>query len=220
MFTASGAVLSLLALDAVLRDDFREALIWLLVALAVDGVDGTLARRLRIADRLPRIDGAALDLVVDYLTFVLVPVLIMWRGGFLPPALALPLCSIVLVSSLYVFARRDMKTADGYFRGFPALWNVVAAYLVLMPLPAPVAAIIVSILALLTFAPIHVVHPFRTTDSRAIAVAAASLWVLATAVLAIDGEAGPWRVPSIAVSLVSLAALAAIGARRTWRGEP
>ncbi|MGX7927884.1 CDP-alcohol phosphatidyltransferase family protein [Tsuneonella sp. HG094] len=219
MLTASGAVLSLLALDAAIRDEFREALLWLLVALAVDGVDGTLARRLRIADRLPRIDGAALDLVVDYLTFVLVPVLIMWRGGFLPAPLALPLCSIILITSLYVFARRDMKTADGYFRGFPALWNVVAAYFVLLPVPAPIAAAIVSMLALLTFAPIHVVHPFRTADSRAVAVIAGVLWVLATAVLAAGEGAGSWRVPAMAISLGSLAALVAIGARRTWRGE-
>src|SRR5688500_4675133 len=84
VFTATGAVLALLALDAVERGEWHEALLWLFAALVIDGVDGTLARAMRVAERVPRIDGAALDLVIDYLNYVLVPALLIWRAELLP----------------------------------------------------------------------------------------------------------------------------------------
>ena len=128
--TASGAVLALFAWAAVDRGEARVALLWLLTALAVDGVDGTLARRLRVDENAPRVDGAVLDLVIDYLTYVFIPTLLIWRTGLVLPQWAPYLAAAIQLSSLYVFARRDMKTQDGYFRGFPALWNLVAFYLV------------------------------------------------------------------------------------------
>src|SRR5687767_15523649 len=161
LFTSLGVVLALLALVAIERDEPREALLWLLLALLVDGVDGTLARAVRIQERLPRIDGAALDLIIDYLNYVFIPVLLIWHGRYLPDQLALPLSAAILISSLYVFARRDMKTDDGYFRGFPALWNVVALY-VFVTSPRPwVSAVAMMVLVVMTFAPVHVPHPFR-----------------------------------------------------------
>jgi phosphatidylcholine synthase len=218
LFTASGVVLALLGIAAVERGDWREALFWMLIALVVDGVDGTLARAVRIGERLPRIDGAALDLIIDYLNYVLIPALLILRAEMLPPAIAFPLAAAILVSSLYVFARRDMKTDDGYFRGFPALWNVVVVYLVLVPVQPWVAAAIVVALVVLTFAPILVVHPFRARDSKRVAPAAAVLWALSTAVLALSERADPWTPVTLAVSLVSLAVLTAVGVVRTVRG--
>ena len=119
----------LLALTAIDRGEWRLALLWLLAALAVDGVDGTLARLARVKEHAPRIDGEAFDLIVDYLNYVFVPAIFICRAGLVPAALALPLAAAILLSSVYVFVRRDMKTKDNYFRGFPALWNVVALYL-------------------------------------------------------------------------------------------
>ena len=66
-----------------------------------------------MAERLPQIDGTALDLVVDYLTYVFVPAWLLWRLGAFPQTVALPVVTLILLSSLYTFARRDMKTDDG-----------------------------------------------------------------------------------------------------------
>jgi phosphatidylcholine synthase len=218
LLTAAGAALALLALVAVFRDAFREALLWLLAALALDGIDGTLARKAKVKERLPRIDGEALDLVIDYLTYVVIPALIIWRAGALPEALALPLMAAVMMSSLYVFARRDMKTADGYFRGFPALWNVVAFYFVVAP-PAPAgAAAIVAVLVVLTFAPVHVPHPFRVRDYGAWLPALALLWAGTTLALLLPGLADGAARTALAVSLGSAAAIAGLGLVRTVRG--
>jgi len=78
--TASGAVLGLLALLAVVQGQPRAALLWLALALAVDGMDGPIARKLKVRDLIPRVDGAVLDLVVDYLTYVLVDPRIDFEG--------------------------------------------------------------------------------------------------------------------------------------------
>ena len=218
LFTATGAALALLALDAVFSQAYREALLWLLAALAVDGVDGTLARAAKVPERLPRIDGAALDLVIDYLTYVVIPALIIWRGGFLPDAMALPLAAAILMSSLYVFARRDMKTDDGFFRGFPALWNVVALYFVVASPPPSVAGGIVAALVVLTFAPVHVPHPFRARGLGIWLPAAAFLWAASSAALLLPGL-GEWTGRALlAVSLASAASLVAGGLWRSWRG--
>ena len=120
------------------------ALIWLLAALAVDGVDGTLARWARVKEHVPRIDGEAFDLIVDYLNYVFVPAIFIVRAGLVPEALSLPLAAAILLSSVYVFVRRDMKTPDNYFRGFPALWNVVALYLFVAQPGAAIGAVVVA----------------------------------------------------------------------------
>jgi phosphatidylcholine synthase len=219
LFTASGVVFALLALDAVHRSSWREALAWLLVALAVDGVDGTLARAAKVQSRLPRIDGSALDLVIDYLNYVLIPAVLIWRAGFLPNGVAIPLAAAIMVSSLYVFARRDMKTNDGYFRGFPALWNVVALYFVVAPPPPVLAALIILGLVVLTFAPIHVVHPFRAADAGKSAPVLAVVWAASTAALLAPNLPPTAHALLLAVSLLSLLLLLAIGFRRTLRGE-
>ena len=216
--TASGLVLALLAIEAVGRGDWRVALLWLLAALVVDGIDGTLARAARVDERLPRIDGAALDLIVDYLTYVFVPALLIWRAEMLPHEVALPLVASILVSSLYVFGRRDMKTDDGYFRGFPALWNVVAVYFVLTPLFPWLAAATVAGLVLLTFSPIHVVHPFRVTAQRPIAAGAAAIWVISTTAMLLSPLTPSWWHMVLGFSLVSLTVLALLGLVRTIRG--
>jgi phosphatidylcholine synthase len=219
LFTASGVVLALLALDAVDEARWLDAFRWLFAALVVDGIDGSFARAARVQERLPRIDGAVLDLVIDYLTFVLIPALIIWRAGFVPDSLGLPLAALILVSSLYVFARRDMKTSDGYFRGFPGLWNVVALYFVLLtPAPLTAAAIVIAFV-ILTFAPVHVPHPFRVHQFGRWLPILAVVWALSTAALLVPGLSDTVRDLLLAVSLATTAAMAGMGLYRTMRGD-
>ncbi len=218
LVTASGAALALLAIAAVFRDAHREALLWLLAALAVDGIDGTIARAAKVAELTPLIDGAALDLVIDYLTYVVIPALIIWRLAVLPAPLALPLAALILMSSLYVFARRDMKTEDGFFRGFPALWNVVALYFVVTP-PGPFAAtVIVAALVVLTFAPVHVVHPFRARGYGRWLAAVAVLWAASSAALLMSGPGAPMSAALMFVSLATAGVLVGISLLRSVRG--
>lgn len=218
LFTATGIVLALLALLAIAAGKPQEALLWLFAALVIDGVDGTLARAANVRERLPRIDGEVLDLVIDYISYVFVPVLFIWRGGYLPAPLVLPLSAAILISSLYVFARRDMKTEDGYFRGFPALWNIVAFYFfVLAPDPAT-SAIAVATLVVMTFAPVHVAHPFRVRDHGWLLPALAILWSASTVALLLPELSQLASSILALLSLGSAVVLIGMGLLRTARG--
>jgi phosphatidylcholine synthase len=163
------------------------------VALIVDGVDGTLARRFGTAELLPRWSGDVLDLVVDFTTYVFVPAYAIVAGPLLPEALALPAGIVIVVTGALYFADREMKTADNYFRGFPTLWNAAAFYLFLLR-PAPwLAAAIVLVLAALTFAPFKFVHPMRVARLRPVTIGALLLWAaLALIALLRDLDPGPW----------------------------
>lgn len=219
LFTASGVVLAFLALEATARGEWRLALLWLLAALAVDGVDGTLARWARVKQHVPRIDGEAFDLIVDYLNYVFVPAIFIVRAGLVPQALALPLAAAILLSSVYVFVRRDMKTPDNYFRGFPALWNVVALYLFVAQ-PGPVAgAVAVAALSAMSFAPVRFVHPFRVGDYQPMLRIAAMLWAVATLALLWPGWSPDTARLWLWVSYASAAILIGLGLIRTLRGD-
>jgi phosphatidylcholine synthase len=218
LFTASGVVLALLALAALLEGNERLALLWLVAAIMVDGVDGTLARAAHVKTRLPRIDGDALDLVIDYLTFVFIPAMLMWRGNYLPKSLALPLTAAILISSLYVFARRDMKTDDGYFRGFPALWILVAFYFVLVPVSQPLAGAIVVALVGLTFAPILVIHPFRARDFGVWPIIVSAICAVAIFALFLPDWPAEVETGLILATVVTIVILFLMGMIRTLRG--
>ena len=216
--TASGAVLAFLAWRAVEADQFRQALLYLGVALVVDGVDGTLARLAGVAKRTPGIDGATLDLVVDYLTYVFVPALMIYRASLIAPPYDLVAVAAILLSSLYTFARTDMKTEDNYFRGFPALWNAVAFYLVLLR-PGPAAsAIVVGVFAALTFAPIHFVHPVRVRAHRAWLAGLTTLWGIGSLALLVTDWSLRWTQVWLCLSLIGALGLLGFGALRTLRG--
>lgn len=136
VLTASGAALALIALILATGGHWTMMFACLGLALIVDGVDGPLARALRVKDVLPRWDGAGLDFVVDFTTYVFVPAYAIAASGLLPDGLGVPAAALIVITGALYFADRSMKTDDNYFRGFPAVWNVIAFYLyVLMPPP-------------------------------------------------------------------------------------
>jgi phosphatidylcholine synthase len=169
-FTASGAVLGFLALLAALDGRFTLMFVWLAAALIVDTVDGTFARRADVKRTAPEISGEVLDLVVDFITYVLVPVYAVYAAGLLPPSVALPAAALILVTSALYFADVRMKTEDWYFRGFPAVWNLFA-FLAFAVRPDPWVVFAGTVLfSALTFAPINIVHPMRVARLRVLSL--------------------------------------------------
>src|ERR1700726_1230961 len=200
IFTACGAACALLALIAAVGADWPKMFVWLGIALIIDGVDGTFARRLRTAELLPRWSGDVLDLVVDILTYVFVPAYAIATSGLLPQVLAIPLGALIVITGSLYFADRQMKTSDYYFRGFPALWNVAAFYLFLLKLPPWLGALAVAALAALTFVPFHVVHPIRIPHLRGMTIAALVAWALLAVIAVANGMApGLWTVAALCV---------------------
>jgi phosphatidylcholine synthase len=203
ILTASGAACAFMALMAAAAAEWARMFLWLGVAVIIDGVDGTFARRLRVAEVLPRWSGELLDFVVDYVTYVFVPAYAIAAGGPLPQSAALPLGVIIAVTGALYFADRAMKTPDSYFRGFPALWNVAAFYLFLLK-PSPwLGAIAILVLAAATFAPIHFVHPVRVPRWRKLNLAALAMWGL-LALFALARNLAPPAAVNVALAAIAI----------------
>jgi phosphatidylcholine synthase len=175
-YTASGLVLALLAARAVIDYDYRTAFFWLWLQVLIDATDGLLARRARVAERVPWFDGSKLDDIVDYLTYVFVPALFVWRSLLVPDAWTLPVAAAMLVSSGYGFSRKDAKTADHFFTGFPSYWNVVVFYLLVLGWRSLVNAAVLLVFVLLVFIPVRYVYPSRTPILRRSTNVIGSIW--------------------------------------------
>ena len=212
LFTASGAVLGVFALWEIGRGGFARAAIYLLAALAIDSVDGTLARRSRVAERLPRIDGRTLDDVVDFLNYVIVPVVFLLQlGAFAHWSMAL----LPVLAGAYAFSQVDVKTEDHFFLGWPSYWNVVALYVWLLELSPAVASAWVALFAVLTFVPLKYIYPSKMQRLRGVTAAGGMLWMIAMAFIAQEPPSGT-RDLATWISLVYPAWYVALSA---WLGE-
>jgi len=189
LLTASGAVWCLLAIEAVMAAQWRAAFAWLSLAVAVDAVDGLLARAVGVSEVLPEFDGALLDNIVDYVSYVFVPALLMDRAQLFPREWSLMLCGAICVASGYQFCQTDAKMSEHAFKGFPSYWNIVALYLLVGGMSPLANSVTVLGLVGLVFVPIPYVYPTRTVPARSWTLALTVLWGLA--ILAII-----WQLPT------------------------
>lgn len=178
LLTASGAVFGLFALVAAARGDLIASLRWMALTIAIDGVDGALARRFRVKAVVPSVDGALLDNVVDYFTWSVVPAFFLcesWLAGGLG---RFPAAAAILIASGYQFARSDAKTADHAFSGFPSYWNITVFYMFMLKTPPWLNVPIILVFAVASFLPLRCLYPSRTPHWRAFNVVFGSLWAL------------------------------------------
>ena len=183
-YTASGALLAFLIVLAAIRGNAVQALWLALVALVIDGTDGWLARRFHVKETLPWFDGARLDDIVDYLTYVFAPILLLWNTGHLPIGLAgIILAALPLLASGYQFCRVDAKTDDHFFLGFPSYWNVIAFYTIIFNLSPMFVGAILLTCSILVFIPIRYLYPSRTVIFRPLTLALTGIWLLSYALI-------------------------------------
>jgi phosphatidylcholine synthase len=175
-YTATGALAAFAAVLATIAGHYREAFLWMSAATVVDATDGMLARLARVKERVPEFDGARLDDIVDYLTFVFVPVLLLYHAGCLPGRWGAVVAAAPLLSSAYGFAAADAKSRDYFFTGFPSYWNIVALYLVAAGTPPAVNAATLLLLSALVFVRIGYVYPTRTSVLRGLTLALGVVW--------------------------------------------
>lgn len=168
LFTATGAVWGLLAILAIFDGDYRMMIVWMIVAMLVDGFDGMLARWADVKTYANRVDGALLDNILDYLNYVLVPAIFIVKTDFLPAPVKLFTACLILLTSAYQFTQTDAKTDDHHFKGFPSYWNVAALYMLLMGLPGWVNFGFLMLFNVLVFVPIKYIYPSRNSYLRQI----------------------------------------------------
>jgi len=199
LLTASGAVVGAAALAAVAGGGFSAAALWMLVALAIDSVDGSLARAVGVKEAVPRIDGRRLDDVVDFLNYAIVPAVFMLAAGSLlaPGWIAVP-----ILASAYQFSQVEAKTEDDYFLGFPSYWNVVAIYLWLIGIGPALGTAIVGLFGVLAFVPLKYLYPSHMGVGRRAMAIASLVWIIALAAACAWPEpAARWRLAEVTLVL-------------------
>jgi phosphatidylcholine synthase len=176
LLTASSAPAGLLALRATVYGDAATAFLWMAYTVAIDAIDGTLARAARVKEVVPWVDGTRLDDVVDYFTYVMVPAFFLLQMNLLPSAWAMPLAALVAIASAYGFSQTAAKTADHFFTGFPSYWNVVTFYLYTLGWSPGVNAAWVTAFAAGVFVPVRYVYPSRTPTLRWLTITFGIAW--------------------------------------------
>jgi phosphatidylcholine synthase len=190
LYTASSVVCGFLALTRIFYDRYRDAFFWLAVTVLIDATDGVLARRADVASRLPWFNGAKLDDVVDYVTYVFVPAFFVWHALLVPDRAATLAAAAMLLSSAYGFNTDDAKTADHFYTGFPSYWNVVVFYLFVAGWAPAVNLFILLGLSVLVFVPIRYLYPSRSPVFRRLTVGLGVLWgILVMTML--------WQMPNV-----------------------
>lgn len=162
IFTASGVVIGLLALVAVVNRNWRGAFLWLFIAVLVDTVDGKLARAIRVKEVLPDVDGRMLDYVIDFTNDVIVPTLLVYTAGLVPSSMRLICCGAMVLVACYHYTNLKAITDDFRFRGFPAMWNFVVFYIFVLELDQIWNVVIIAVFCALHFIPIDFIYPTRT----------------------------------------------------------
>lgn len=182
LYTASGGVLAFLATVEICSatPDPRVVLLLLAAAVLVDATDGPLARRWEVKRWLPAIDGRRMDDTVDYLTYTFVPLLLVWRMGWVPEPGAVWIAP-ALLASLFGFAHTGVKDeTGGFFLGFPSYWNVVVFYAgFIHRLYGPeVNAAAIVLLSVATVLPIRFLYPnLAPRPWRAPVIIGALVWL-------------------------------------------
>ena len=194
IYTATGTVWAFLAAAMTFAHNFRGAFIFLVIATFVDSTDGVLARAFNVKERIPEFDGALLDNIIDYMTFVFVPALIVWQADLVPAPFLV--AAAMLMSSAYGFAHSAAKVeaGDHFFTGFPSYWNIVVAYLYILQLPPLANAMILVILAVLVFVPLRYVYPSRTRTLQTPTLILGGTWALLFTfmIFRLPATDGPW----------------------------
>jgi phosphatidylcholine synthase len=178
LLTASGSFLAFLGVVAASEKRFVDMFWWLGLALLVDGIDGPIARKVRVKEVLPNWSGDTLDNIIDYVTYVLLPAFALYQSHMIGEPWSFVAAGLIVVSSAIYYADTGMKTDEYFFSGFPVVWNMVIFTLFVIDASEAVAFSVVIISVILTFFPIHFLHPVRVKRLRPLNLAVFLIWSL------------------------------------------
>ena len=185
IYTSLGIVVALFTAIAIVQQDYRLAFFAMIVSVLIDATDGTLARVADVRRYTPWVDGRKLDDIVDYVNYTFLPVLLIWRAGWVPEPAWL-FCAFPLVASSFAFVHEGAKEESrGFFRGFPSYWNVVAFYIAVAfdGTGSWTVAVILLGLSALTVAPVRFVYPNRPPCWKPFFLGGATVWAVVLLVM-------------------------------------
>lgn len=204
----------ILGLQAVMDGHVRAALLWLIVCQVLDGVDGPIARKIDVVTHAPHIDGHILDLVVDFVACVVVPVAFMFRMNLVPVGWEIWIAALIIFTSALWFARSDQETADNWFNGFPATWNIVIPTFLILGTSHAAAVTISILLCALQLTSVKFPHLMRVKAMRPITLTVSIIYLVALTYLSATYPNGPrW---AYVVLMIAPIYVGVIVVWRTW----
>ncbi len=214
VLTASGAVAGFVALQAAIRGDIRASLLWLIVCQVLDGLDGPIARKFEVSTHAPNVDGHILDLIVDYVTCVIVPVQLIFTLDLLPRNWTLVLSAAIILTSALWFSRTDQETSDAWFNGFPAAWNIVIPTFIILDTGQNWATAITIVLCAAQLTSIKIPHMTKVRAVRPLTMTIVVIYLANLTWLSATYPDGPkW---AMAILLLGPIYIATISIWRTW----
>jgi phosphatidylcholine synthase len=211
--TATGVLCGVFSLTAIADGNAKVALLWMMLAQVVDGIDGPAARKVDVKRITPTVDGHLLDLLIDFVTCCVAPAAFLYRFAQLSQATAVVGVALVMLSSLYWFARSDQETEDNYFNGFPAVWNLVVTVFFVLGTSHVVNMTTIVLLSALSFTSVKFLHPVRVRDLRQLNLSVFAVWVFAMTWLILQPGGPGWL---HAVQYLAVIHQVFITVRRTW----
>ena len=188
LLTSFGIICSFFALKNIIDVEIFKAFMWLGLGLLIDGIDGTIARFLKVSVKLPHIDGHMLDSIIDYINYIFIPAFMLYHFKILPETMDTVLPATIMVISVISYSNKNTKTDENCYLGFPAIWNVVVLYLVILDLGIQVNTGILVFLIILKIIPIRFVHPFRTKIFKKLTLVINLFWFVITPLTVIFRE--------------------------------
>lgn len=205
ILTASGAYVAFLALVAAAEERFVAMWWWLGLALLIDGIDGPIARKLRVKEVLPTWSGELLDNVIDYVTYALIPAFALYQSGMIGPTMSFVCAGLIVMSSAIYYANMGMKTEENFFSGFPVVWNMLVFTLFAIQAGEWTAMFVVFIAVIVTFLPIHFLHPVRVARLRPLNLTIFLAWcLLGMWSLLLEFDSPVWLMAAIVLSSLYL----------------
>ena len=159
--TGSGIIFSFLALVSVIEGYKLQTFMFLGIALIIDIVDGTLARKYKVDVIFPNIDGKTLDTIIDYINYILIPCIMLYKFNYLPQNFSLIIPIVILCISLYSYINIKLIDASFSYLGFPSIWNIILLYLEILSFNKWINLLIIIFFVFLKFVPFKVLHPMR-----------------------------------------------------------
>ena len=186
VLTSLGILCSLFAALNVFDKNLGFAFVWLGIALFIDAIDGTLARKVQVSKLLPNINGLMMDSIIDFINYIFIPCLILVHADFLLPDLEIALPATILIISIFSYSRMSVTSEDFKYVGFPVAWNIIVLYLFILETSQMINTIVIFIFIGLRFIPLKYVHPFRTKHMRKQTLLITSFWFTSMAVLCLN----------------------------------
>jgi Phosphatidylserine synthase len=179
LFTASGLVAGFMAILAINEQAWCGAMLWLVVALVIDGIDGTFARIFRVQEVLPNMNGKTMDYIIYFATYAIIPAYFFHQSGLVDSDFRLPCTILILLVSALYYSKEGMVSDDYYFIGFPVLWNMVVFYSFFVFQFSSIGNILfIVFFAILHFVPIKFVYPSRVKHFRRLTLAVTIILIL------------------------------------------